>query len=410
MLNYLLFKTLDKEVENWEQVFFYSRADILSSSFIQDKLKTHNKKLYTIKCLCNTKHDIYLNSRTLKNDKYSISTNPKQAALHNEECPLFNESNNLIDEEDNLYRTKIFDEVILTSTNSKKEEIEKAAKENSNRRSTFKNLCMDLLVNSYSYVFNKANYDRDRTNFINPTIQEFFSTFYRVLKNKTILKKGKNEFSIIDYTKEAALRFKYGVCTLNLKQLLEEHKEHNENFIIEIEMTCLTNNNEEYIQVIRVKNKILREAFKRVQIFDNYITGEYFLISVLDRYNNASRIFIYPMYANFLNGNFCFVESNLERVYAMSLFEENKTFIKPISNDEFMKIKKEKIILDSDSKKPYLINRPDFIEFDNSTIQITEVLGFQEDKDYMLHIEKKREEYEKLSSIYNFIKYKEVRF
>jgi len=407
MNNYLLFCNN----ENWEQVYFNTKSDIINNGFFKKKLESFYGKRNHIRCACNEKNHIYMNIR--KNKKkdgtffFSLGTNPNYANLHSNDCPFFNNSDEYYDEENNIFNSIILDEVKTNKTSSSPTDINKIDEVNKKRRFTFRHFCKDILANAYKYSFNSINLKNDRRNFCTPTFSDFYKKIYKILLDTDIRNKRKME-TIISNIKSKGYNLKYGILNNNLNELLTNINSKKNNELINLGLNSFTKDFDQYYYNFNITKKHLVDAAQICKIFNNYISGPYFVF-MITKNKIAHRFYLLPVYVDLIKDSFCFVDSDREREYAEYLTKNSISFLKPFGNDEFKYIKREKIILNnSTAAKPRFYTRPDFLEFDNDKIKIVEVLGFMDNKEYVDHLSKKREEYEKLCKIYNFLEYKEV--
>lgn len=368
-------KYKDKNSGIFKDITFKTRSD-LKKEDNQKKLKPLFKEQHAIRCLCDTTKELYLYVK----ESGIVAIYPKSQE-HKQSCPFYSERKDFIDEDSAEYKTSIFKEINSTYI-AKKTNAD--AKENC-QRLTYYDFCRDIIANASLEAF---MYDYGRFNRIyNITFNQFCFSYLKELDN---IKFAGGKLSVKGFfQKYTEYRFEYGILRNDINAI----NVTNDNDIYTLELSKIFYNSQvkkwdTYNKNEQISGKRLRLSKQLVQIWDNYIEPPYFYTAVY--YNNViTRFHIMPIYLD--DRRIVFVESNYERNYAQKLIEENIVFIKPISNDEVSKIKPE--IVNSKCKFiPPIKFHPDFLEFYDNKMIITEVSGFT-NSNYINHLDKKMRYY-----------------
>lgn len=358
-----------------EQIFFNSRND-LKKDFNKSKLLAHYGIKNSIRCLCDEMKELYLYIKL----NGTIAVYPKSEE-HNEDCVFFSKRKEFIDEETGEYKTTIFKELksIYKAKGSNENSEEKC------QRLTFYDFCREAIssgaLEAFKYDYNKFN------KIYNISFNQFCFSYYNVLNSLKL--KGK-ETVISFFKNNEEYKFEYGILNDDLMVLISSGNDEDIK-IINLDEIKYNYKDKKWNTVnkqAKITHRRLRLSKKLVQIWNNLIEPPFFYTAV---YHNdvIIRFHLMPIFLN--ERNIVFVESNYERNYAKKLIEEKKVFIKPISNDEVYKIDP-KVINQKCTFVPEIIYHPDFLEFTENKMIITEVSGFT-NKDYKKHLDKKMRYY-----------------
>jgi len=417
-IKYGISTTPEKNVE--KTLYFRTKNELKHNSYFQNELKKCYGKFQSISCLCNNNKKLYLTSKNITGSaKYFLAIHKNTGTEHKENCLFFLSKENLVDNEGN-YHSSIFEEptYIYQPTTSEKKDTEE---KESQRKNTYYNFCRDFIRDSYSYAFNKKNKDaKSRLTLKNPSELDFRDSFFDNYENKenNLIKNQSIKESI---PKNHTLVF--GTIRENIFEQLDNPKDtysiNVEKLEKEFEINKKTNKPE--FKSYKLNNKKYKIDHKRLLLtqnliknFGNIIEGPYFFIGVLQKKEwkdkktkktitnyKMVRMFVHPIYSE--NQKISFIESNYERNYARQLFDNNIPFIKPMSDTDFSKVHSRFVNYETNErdkdnnkiwKRAYLKYRPDFIEFYENHIKITEVSGY-EDEQYIKLMNRKIEHYQR---------------
>lgn len=361
--------------EKQESLYFKFRSD-LKKEENKKKLLTHYKVKNSIRCMCDQKKELYLYVK----ENGVVAVYPKSEE-HKENCPFYSKREEFIDDETGEYKSNIFKEVISHSKLKGKESGEEKC-----QRLTYYDFCREAIAIGALDAF---RHDYERYNKIyNITFNQFCFSYSNGLKNLK-LKGNEDVYTFFKNNKE--YKFEYGILNNDLLTLISENAKDEDIKSINIDEIKYDYTNKKWVtqnKNAKISHRRLRLSKKLVQIWNNLIEPPFFYTAVYHD-DIIIRFHLMPIFLN--EKNIVFVESNFERNYAKKLIEEKIVFIKPISNDEVYKIEP-KIINTRCEYIPEIKFHPDFLEFSNNKMIITEVSGFT-DKDYVNHLEKKMRYY-----------------
>lgn len=376
----------EKNTGIFKEITFKTRSD-LKKEDNQKKLLPLYKEQHAIRCMCDESKELYLYVK----EKGVVAIYPKSEE-HNDSCPFFSDRKYFIDEESAEYKTSIFKELDSKYISKSKNE---NGKEKS-QRLTYYDFCRDMIANASLVAF---LYDYDKYNRINNiTFNQFCFSYFKELDN---IKFAGGKVSVKSFFKNNnEYKFEYGILRNDINAI----DVTNDSDIYNLELNYIYYNSQskkwdtrnKYAQI---SGKRLRLSKQLVQIWNNYIEPPYFYTAVYHN-NVIVRFHIMPIYLN--DKRIVFVESNYERNYASKLLEEGTVFIKPISNDEVSKIKPE-FVNNNCKFIPNIKFHPDFLEFVDNKMIITEVSGFT-NNNYVKHLDRKMRYYNE------YIKKKEIFF
>jgi len=353
-----------------------------------------------VKCSCK-KHNVNFDIRQHK-EKYLLAR--AKNTEHSIDCPFYKERDDyikIVDGEEK-YTTKIFEEPKTTKSTRRPR-----ASESDIERNTYYNYCQNMISSANSFAFNALNKPFSKEDFIPVRLSSFCKYFKTTVLNTKI-----SSFSNIKNYCDSAkgVNYTYGFIEESLHDIYNDNNNLSDDDLITINYLKSEEKDNQHIfdsKDFEVSKKRLEISLRRIKIYDNYIRPPYAFFAVKE-WKRAIRLYLYPVHLDIEKNELCFVESDYERKYAKKLFLNNTAFLKPISNTEFARIKKEKIVDDVDKdKKPFLRYRADFIEFNNNKICLTEVSGF-DNKDYISLLTEKEKEYQRLNDKFDYIEYKVI--
>jgi len=371
----------------------------LQSDSMQRILDKHHKVHHSIRCKCDMTKELYLSVKQF-GKKFALARYPKSEP-HQSYCLYFSEKDKYVDvdEKGTTYKSKIFDEPEdgTSSKSTAKRDTDEEA-----RRYTFYNFCDDLIADACTYAFNKKNANSSELRNFN--FNDFCWTYSKIMKQANVARYG----NVIEFCKKNNdFNFEYGVITNDFISSLDPSTQKDKDIVnvklnpIRYENTNGTQWKTDLTKSANIGFKRLRIASKLVKIFDNYINPPYFYTAIYKK-GIIVRFHIVPIHFDMTN--ITFVESNYERNYAKSLYEDGIVFIKPLSNNELYSIKASNISSEC-VKPPHIIYHPDFLELVDNKLLITEVSGFK-NKAYVDLLEKKMRYYDKLGDDYSYVKSK----
>jgi hypothetical protein len=365
---------LTNKNDTQEDIKFITRTD-LKKDFYKEKLLHFYKKKNSIRCLCDERKELYLYVK----ENGVVAIYPKSEE-HKDDCVFYSKRKEFIDNETGEYKSSIFKDVESKVQVKSKNESDKEKCQ----RLTYYDFCRDAIASAALEAF---NYDYGKYNKVyNISFQQFCFSYLNVL-NKTKLYGKDMVLEFFKKNKDYCLE--YGILTDDIKDINVDNDENLTNLSLNKIYYDKTDKRwKTYTKEASTTCKRLRLSKQLIQIWNNFIEPPYFYTAVYYK-DIIIRFHLMPIFIN--DKNIVFVESNFERNYAKKLIDENTVFIKPISNDEVYKIDP-KIINSKCKYIPEIKFHPDFLEFSNNKMIITEVSGFV-DKDYKNHLEKKMRYY-----------------
>lgn len=381
-------------LETFLSIYFDSLEEIRNNSFIQKKLVERHLQKRTIKCNCKKNDNLYLSVVKNKHDNTYFLRRYDKTKEHKIDCLFYSEVSDYIDysNKDVVYSTKIFEEPI--KINNKDDLTKLPAVESDIKRYTYYAFCQDLISKACTFSFYYKNQNNKKGSLKNFTYKEFKASLFRSIKLTKI--KGNMTLEKICLDKYNGIKYTFGVLKEDLTSVLSSNINLNDDDTI----TVYYNNGNNYFKTTR---KRLQISSDRLVNYSNRTKPPYFFFGIT-KFGFVTRLYLYPIFFN--DDYISFVESNYERVYAEYLYKQNITFIKPITNSEFNLVKKEKIC-NEDEKKFMLTSRPDFIEFIDDKVCVTEVSGYC-NQEYKEQLEDKEIDYIELTKKHSYMLYKRV--
>lgn len=361
-----------------QELHFERRSD-LKDHANQDILLTAKTSRIAVKCQCNARQPLLTISFIPNSTINTLKRNPHHNN-HSPECIFYAYTDEFYDFDNDKFTKKIFLEVQATERNgapiSNHLDKEEAA------RYTYRHFCIDVLSEAISYAFNAANH-AESANMQLYTKYDYFSKLSSVIGHK-ILTNGQGPYESLP--KYHYLSF--GTISQDLNQVVNNSLTLNR---------YVKQDNSFQEKQVRISDDRLRITKNLVNNLGNILPGPYAYIAVYKSfYENkvlVSEIVRLYVYAVHISGdNFCFVESGLERNYANQLFEAGTVFIKPVNGYEYKTLANRFY----PNGRPNLIYRPDFIEFNNAHVTVTEVCGYPNDQNYMDELARKEQHYNTL--------------
>ena len=367
-----------------------SKSDLYTGrlkEILQEQFEIKN----SIRCMCDMQKELYL----YVTQKGFVKKYPKSQE-HDLECIFSSERKEFIEEDTGIHKTSIFDEAKSNSSNSQtsNSNTEKA------KRLTYYDFCRTLISTAATEAFNYTNDDNTNESIENFTFNQFCFSFLKALSEMKI--KANKEITVKEFFKSSKdLYYSFGIIKDDIFSNCENNglKDNDE---LEINLYPVSYDKEQREwsydtqKKLKITNKRLKLTSGLSQIWNNYISPVYFYFAV---YKDSKIVRFYIMPICIYKNKITFVESDYEREYAKKLIDENTVFIKPISNDEIYNINPT-LINPSCEFIPYINYHPDFLEFRDNKLIITEVSGF-DNKEYTVHMNKKIRYYT------NYIKNKE---
>ncbi len=351
----------------------------LSNEFYQNLLKKYHHGGRIIKCGCNPKKEIWMSVVSPSSGKSFLRKFPRIKELHEDDCIFNSATSEFYDDETQTYSLALFKE-------PQKSDKEKNSSSDSRytmaKTTTFNSFCIDWISGANAYAFSSVNVKNNRY-----AANYNFGKFIYAL-NKSDIKVSKvGSIANIEELKGVFL-FK-GITFDDLSQYSQK-----DDLDTVINVSFYDNNK----FILKSTIRRLNIATKRLRIFNNFVRPPYFVIASVVN-GLAARLFVYPIFFDTKEKNIAFVESENERSMAKKLFDENKVFFKPISNEHSRL---------NNKKFPYFHSRyrPDFFVFDNNNITIIELSGFDA-QGYLEQLEDKEKDYHQ---IVKFNKNKEIVF
>lgn len=375
---------------------FKSKIELKDNSYYQyilgkyhEEYKSQGAKLI---CQCN---NVEMSCRFI--NYYFLANLQVNSHKHSEDCIYYDHLEELTDKEDK-YKSLIFKEPILDFSKADDKEKREFNEKSNHRRNTFVNFCTDLISESMAKSFNIKNKNVENRGEIKyPEYNEFLRSFNNISNNNTLLQKGSIKDSLDKY-----YNFSYGVINYDfLSQIQLKQKEYDIFLPIKIKQYDEVDNTFIGYKTKNIDCKInfhtLKAAAELVKNFTNYIASPYFFIAIYkqNQFNKKIvRLFLHPVYSD--DRYLVFVDSGYERKYAKKLINGNVPFMKPILDSCFYKINGKFVNYTNsrnEQKRAFLQFLPDFIEFTDDNIFITEVSGY-DNIEYQNLMKKKSLHYE----------------
>ena len=350
---------------------FKAKEEIQNQKF-QEVLKKAKENNLQIFCQCN---NVRMQVKKI-NDKFYLSSYPNRKKQHSIFCDFSGSIYDFYKKEEDKIVLSNLNLFLETSNSSSKEgtsskEIQKTVK--------FYSLILNLLDSSYAQSFNFKNKGKDRISgdLENPELELVFKNF---IKNFINLKL-KNGYDFYETFKEKGLSFKLGKVYQIGENFIKTKTYFKGNFQTE---------------VVKIKENILENALKNVQIFENKINPPYFFF-LIKKKRTVQRLFLYPIVDS---EYFLPVESELEREKVKKFAEKYPVYKSILTNSiNSVLTKKYSSIYNRDND---IIPRPDLFVFTENEIVIVEIVGMKNDKKYLQRVKEKEVFYKNLPKPFKY--------
>jgi hypothetical protein len=358
-----------------DEIEFETRSNVKLVSF-QNFLKKAHDNNAEVECLC-TDGPNYPLVTVAKYTNYTVKRNHHH--LHSQECLFHSERESFYNQENERYKKSIFEEPKGNQNNGgyyvEDTEYEKV------RRYTYRHFCIDVFSEAISYAFSLKN--KELVNLEMYSSVDYFSCLTSKIYNKRMAD-GKSPYeSLANYYK-----LSHGIIYENLDSI--------DNNIINLSEFIKKDNNF-VTKEAKISDQRLEITKNLQNNMGNTLNGPYAYIAVYrmcldknkNKYNEIVRLYTYAI--EILDDRFSFVESGLERKYAITLLENNIAFIKPVNGHEYETVGDKYY----PNGRPDLKYRPDFIEFSSDSVKVVEVCGYPNDINYMNELRRKEDHYKK---------------
>ena len=349
---------------------FQVKEEIYNPVFqkILKEAKRNNSEIY---CQCN---NVKMQIKNLK-DKFYISSYPNRKKQHSEFCSFSEKADNFYTRENNQFILENLNLFLASNSNSK---IRTGLNRENRKYTQFSGLILNILDSAYSQAFNIKNKGKDRLskNLKNPEFELFLKTFVKNFINLKL----KSGYDFYKNFKEKGLSFKTGKVY-----------KVGDNFI----KTKTFFKGEFITENVKIKEEILKNSLKNVQIFDKFISPPYFFFLVKKK-RTVQKLFLYPVVDS---KYFLPVESEFERE-KIKKFSEKYCVYKPVLINSINSVLTKKYSLIY-NKSNSVIPRPDLFVFTGEEIVIVEIFGMDNDK-YLERAKEKEEFYKNLEKPFRY--------
>lgn len=361
----------------------------------QEKLKEYHpiSGNRVIKCGCNKYNNLWLSCCKMGNG-FFLKNYPNQNE-HEPEC-IFGVVRTFVDD-NNVFSARIFDETKIDNKTERKP-IDRDNYEKG-KNATFSIFCTDIIKKANVRAFKNAN--KNKTFIANNTSwKDLQAGILNAPLEKVKMQKGDkgvelNFSNLANSLKKQNIYLNFGITYNTCEEIIENMNIQLENMNFPLQFNGFDKEKE----LDRIKY-----ALRHLVIYDNYIKPPFFCI-ITNRKSKILRLFITPCFYDKKTDNFCFVDSNAERVFAQSLVEQRKCFFKPLTGIDFNSLPGLKY--QNVANRPYypLLEIPDFFVFDENGDNIIIELTSHINAD---RYDRKLEEKEKSYNSLKHFKYKRV--
>lgn len=299
---------------------------------------------------------------------YCVKTFPGQKLKHSSKC-IFGGTESLAqgNEKESPVTLSLFKNQSRNKEKMEREirdEIDYRKRRNAN---TFSGFIESRFIFAYNLTFNTLNKQLDRVNNQNtmrmPTIKDVKIAFYRHLNKFPC--KGKDAKTVEDLIKSGKLKIYVDIC-------IEISKIRNEYLFV-----ILTSKGKKKVWA----NELTTGNF-RIYL-DGMVNVEppYIMVrSIVGNKPTPDKVYLHPICFGNEEQPFIPVDSNVEWEYARELVLSGTVFYKPFDLTEIKDIKS--IITSPHSRRYSYPYTPDFIVFRNGKIEVVEIFGMKNLRDY----------------------------